>query len=229
MKIFITVIIALVTLAGTADCAEESLRRGAYMSGFIGASVARDANVTSEQYSTGNTFYDKVELYPGSNIGVTGGYNFGFFRLEGEVSYKSGEIDEITDKSDNYRFQGVEGDLAVFAVMCNGFFDLRNSSPVTPYFGGGVGVATVYLGDTFGTDTRDGIITRNLLYAEDADSVLAYQVGGGVEIALNSVLSLDLSYRYFGTSKARFKNDWDMRTELKFESHNAAVGLRVKF
>jgi opacity protein-like surface antigen len=43
------------------------------------------------------------------------------------------------------------------------------------------------------------------------------------------MLSLDVGYRYFGTSKARFDSDLNFTDELKFESHNGAVGLRVKF
>lgn len=229
MRIFVTAIIALVALAGSAFGAEDSLRRGPYMSVFVGTSIARDISVDSEQYFPAGIFNDKVELDPGVNVGLTGGYNFGFFRLEGELSYKAAEMDEIVDQIDGYHFRNVDGELAVFAGMVNGFFDLRNSSPVTPYFGGGVGFATVYLSDTYGTDIRGGAFNRALLYADDADSVLAYQVGGGLEIALNSVLSLDLSYRYFGTSEAKFNNDWDSMARLRLESHNAAVGLRVKF
>ncbi|MBA4423822.1 MAG: porin family protein, partial [Syntrophus sp. (in: bacteria)] len=90
-----------------------------------------------------------------------------------------------------------------------------------------VGFATLYLSDTFGTDTNTGY--RERLYRSDDDTVFAYQAGAGLEIAFTKILSLDLGYRYFGTAKGNFNRNTSTATELKFESHNASVGFRVKF
>jgi opacity protein-like surface antigen len=166
-----------------------------------------------------------VEFDPGVNIGGTGGFDFGFVRLEGELSYKHGEMTSITDRDTGDRIRNVDGSLGALAMMFNGFFDLHNDTPVTPYLGGGIGFAALHLSDTFGTDA----LGRGLVYTEDDDTVFAYQAGAGLEIALNRMLSLDVGYRYFGTSKARFDSDLNFTDELKFESHNGAVGLRVKF
>jgi len=108
-------------------------------------------------------------------------------------------------------------------MMCNAFFDLHNSSPITPYLGGGIGFATMYLSDTFVPGDPVPI------YQADNDTVFAYQAGGGLDIALNRRISLDLSYRYFATTKAKFGSNSDVTTDLTFRSHNTAVGLRVKF
>jgi opacity protein-like surface antigen len=114
-------------------------------------------------------------------------------------------------------------------MMFNGFVDLHNNSPVTPYVGGGIGLATLYISDTYGTDTRGGITTRPLLYTDDYDTVFAFQLGGGLEIALNPMLSLDLGYRYFRADNARFEDNPFQTSKLDFESHNATLGLRLKF
>lgn len=227
MKANIIIISILATLVIPAVSLSAPVRPGGYMSGFIGAAAIKDTTVTTDDFSGNPPFSDRVEFDPGINIGMTGGYDFGYFRLEGELSYKHGAMNEITEQSTNYRFRNVDGDLAALAVMFNGFFDLHNDSPVTPYFGGGMGFASVYISDTYGTDTRTA--SRPLLYEEDVDSVYAYQVGGGVEIALNRALSLDLGYRYFGTSRARFDESWSQSSDLKLNSHNVAVGFRVKF
>ncbi len=222
--------IAIIALLLTpALCQATPPKPHGYMSGFLGVAVIKQADVTTDDYLYNTTYNDKVEFYPGINTGITGGYDFGYFRIEGELSYKSASIKEITDKSDNYRYRSVDGDLGALALMFNGFVDLHNQSAVTPYFGGGVGFATLSLSDTYGTDTRGGITTRELLYIEDNDSVLAAQIGAGVVIELNSVLSLDLGYRYFVTSKARFDSEWDLSTELRVKSHNLLAGLRLKF
>jgi opacity protein-like surface antigen len=223
MKRNFIIIAALVTLSLPAICSAAPPNPGAYVSGFLGVSVPRTADVTGTDFITGAPFDERVEFDPGINIGGTGGYDFGMIRLEGELSYKHGEIESITEKATGFRFRNVDGSLGAFAMMINGFFDLHNSTPITPYWGGGIGFAALHLSDTFVPGDPDPF------YLEDDDTVFAYQAGAGLEIALNRMLSLDVGYRYFGTSKARFDSDPIASTELKFESHNAAVGLRVKF
>lgn len=223
MKKRLFVIAALVTLIMPAICSATPPRPGPYVSGFAGISIPRDTDVTTST-STG-TFNDRVEFDPGIYVGGTGGFDFGFLRLEGELSYRYSEIKAITEAGGS-QFRNVDGNLGVFAMMANAYFDLHNASPITPYVGGGIGFAALHLSDTFGVNPQgEGV----LLYPEDDDTVFAYQVGAGLEIALNPIISLDVGYRYFGTDKARFESGLTGTTELKFESHNALVGVRVKF
>lgn len=200
-------------------------RTGPYVSGFIGVSIPRNSDVTTEYFNNAPTDNDQVEFDPGINIGGTGGYDFGYLRLEGEISHKYSEIDSITDQNANFRFRNPDGNLGVTAFMANAFFDLHNETRVTPYLGGGIGFASLHLSDTRGNDSAG----RLLLYEEEDDTVFAYQVGAGVEIAINRRFSLDVGYRYLGTDTATFDNDFDRTNSLKFESHNAAVGFRVTF
>lgn len=227
-KRLITVAAALTALSIPTIGTAAPARPGGYVSGFIGASITRDTDATTVDYiAPVTTFDDRIQFDPGINIGGTGGYDFGFFRLEGELSYKHAEMKAINDRNSGARYRSIDGSLGTLAMMGNAFFDLHNDSPVTPYWGGGVGLAVLNLSDTFGTNTNTG--TRDFIYSEANDTVFAYQAGGGVEIALNRQLSLDVGYRYFGTSTATFDKDITRTTELKLESHNVAVGLRVKF
>ncbi|MHB9097149.1 MAG: outer membrane protein [Syntrophales bacterium] len=227
MKKRVIVFVALAILAVPAISSALPPRPGPYVSGFLGVSFPVDMDVTSTQYVPGvQTFNDRVEFDPGINIGGAGGYDFGYLRIEGELSYKNAEMSSIVEKTSQTRFANVDGRVGVFALMGNAFLDLRNPSPVTPYIGGGVGLATLRLSNTDGTDTKTGFRTR--LYDSDDDTVFAYQAGAGLEIAFTQRLSLDIGYRYFGTAKAKF-NRHATAAELKFESHNASVGLRVKF
>lgn len=228
MKKRLIVFIAIVILAIPTIGSAMPPRPGPYVAGFLGVSLPMDMDVTSTQYGPGaRTFNDRVEFDPGIQGGGSGGFDFGFLRIEGELAYKSGEMSSITEKISNVKYASVDGRVGVYSMMFNAFLDLRNPSPVTPYIGGGVGFATLYLSDTFGTDTNTGYRLR--LYDSDEETVFAYQAGAGLEIALTRMLSLDLGYRYFGTAKAKFKKSSFTATEAKFESHSAAVGLRVKF
>jgi opacity protein-like surface antigen len=223
MKRLFIIFAAILTLGIPAVCAAASPRPGPYASGFIGVSIPQNTTVNSYNYVTGTPFEDRVEFNPGINIGGTVGYDYGFIRMEGELSYKHGEIATITDRITAQRFHNADGNLGALALMLNGFFDLHNASPITPYLGGGIGFATMHLSDTFVSEFGPPI------YQQDDDSVFAYQVGGGLEVALTHRFSLDLGYRYFATTKARFGTNRDITTEFELRSHNAAVGFRVKF
>jgi opacity protein-like surface antigen len=201
---------------------------GAYMSVFLGASAPQDTSVTISEFNPVTTKDAQVQFDPALNIGGTAGYDFGFLRLEGEMSYKNGEISRVSEATFGTRYVNVDGHLGAFAVLVNGFFDLHNDSPVTPYLGGGMGFASLNLSTTRGVDASTGALNDHI-FREDSDNVFAYQAGAGIAVALNRRLSLDLGYRYFGTSRANFSKDWPNSTDLKLESHNGAVGLRLKF
>ncbi len=204
-------------------------RPGAYFTGFIGASIPQNTGVSTFDFDLNRTFDEQISFDPGIFIGGTGGYDFGMVRLEGEVSYKQAEIKKVTDQSDGFQYRNPDGRLGAFAMMFNAFLDLHNDTPVTPYLGGGIGFASLYLSNTFGTDTRGGTATRVLLYPEDYDTVFAYQLGAGLDIAINRRFSLDLGYRYFNTDRATFSNDFLTSSGIRYESHNVAIGFKVKF
>jgi opacity protein-like surface antigen len=214
--------LAIFTVPSLSTAAAD--RPGPYFSGFLGASFAQDTTVTFFDFPAAPSD-DKVTFDPGVYLGGTGGYDFGFLRLEGELSYRNAALDTVTF-SNGERFQNVDGDLGVFATMFNVFFDLHNPSRVTPYLGGGLGFATLLLSDTHGFGNTQGF---QRLYDESDDTVFAYQIGAGVDLAINNRFSLDIGYRYFRTEKAELETDFNTINELRFESHNAMVGFKVKF
>jgi opacity protein-like surface antigen len=211
-----------------AACFALPARPGPYMSVFVGASAPQDTGVTISEFNPVTTKNTRVQFDPGVNIGGTAGYDFGLIRLEGEMSYKNGEISGVTEPSFGTRYVNVDGRLGAFTMMLNGFCDLHNESPFTPYFGGGMGFAALRLSSTRGVDANSGKINDHI-FSSDDDTVFAYQAGAGLEVALNRRLSLDLGYRFLGTSRANFGKDWPNSTNLHLSSHNAAVGLRIKF
>lgn len=222
----LTIISAALLLALPSIGAAAEPHSGAYVSGFVGVSVPGESDVTNDYAGNPPTSdQDRIEFDPGIYIGGTGGYDFGYLRLEGEISYRNSEIDSITNSIDG-RYGNLDGDLGVSAFMANAFFDLHNDSRVTPYLGDGIGFAVLNLSDASGTDRNYNYWD---LYNEDDDTVFAYQVGAGVEIALNPRYSLDLGYRYFGTDTANFNDDIFQTSKMKFESHNVTIGFRATF
>jgi opacity protein-like surface antigen len=202
-------------------------KTGGYVSGFLGVSIPRDTSLATHDFSSSpvSLYSDNVSLDPGISTGATGGYDFGLIRLEGEISYKHSEIKTITDQRNGEVYRNVDGTLGAAAFMANAFINFQNNSPVTPYLGGGTGFATLHLSDTFGS----GSAGRKWLYDAGDDTVFAYQLGGGVDIAINRRFSLDVGYRYFATDTATFSSDLNREHSLKFESHTTNAGFRVRF
>ena len=225
MKRNLIVIAAVALLTIPVLSSAEPFKPGAYFSVFLGGGVLQNTDATTTDIGV-QDIRDRIEFDPGINVGVTGGYDLGLFRLEGELSYKQGEISSVRDNLGN-TFIRTDGSLGALSMLFNGFFNLRNDSPVTPYLGGGIGFATLHLSDTDGIQSTTG--TKFRLYNGDSDTVLAYQLGAGMAISLSRLLSVDLGYRYFATDVARFETGGNKETSLKYQSHNGTVGLRVKF
>jgi opacity protein-like surface antigen len=207
-------LVAAIVLAAPTLCLATPPRPGPYVSGFIGVAIPSDTD------STAPGINDRIQFDPGVNVGATAGVDLGMLRLEGELSYKHGEMKSITEQNGTFN-NNVDGRIGAVAFMGNMFVDLHNPGPITPYFGGGIGFAALHQSDTFAGNS--------LFYADDNDAVFAYQVGGGLEVALNRMMSLDLGYRYFRTSEATFNQGTTLENRLRFESHNIAAGIRFKF
>jgi outer membrane autotransporter protein len=222
MKTYLTVVFTLLIFTIPSLSLAAAGRPGPYVSGFLGTSFARNQTVSGFD-SANAPFDDRVTFDPGVYVGGTGGYDFGFLRLEGELSYRHANLDTVTDSTGS-RFRNVDGNLGAFATMFNAFFDMHNASRVTPYVGGGIGFATLHLSDTNGVDNTGKL----RLYDDSSDTVFAYQVGAGIDIALNRRYSLDVGYRYFITDKANLDGDF-ISSNMRLESHNAMVGFKVKF
>lgn len=222
-------VITMLLFIATPQLAEATpATQAPYATAFLGVTIPEDSTVTAYDTTGTQQLNDSVELDPGIYLGGAFGYDFGLVRLEAELSYKQSGIAAVTDNlaAPPVHYRSVEGDLGVFAFMANAFIDMHNDSPVTPYLGGGIGYANLYLSDTH--DNSSGV----RLYREDDASAFAYQAGAGLDIALNRMISLDLSYRYFATEKATFDSHDQFNNstaEMKYESHNMAVGVRFTF
>ena len=176
---------------------------GPYVSSQLGVTFLTDSNY-SEMVD-----YGTIEFKPGFAVGIAGGYNFGMFRVEGEIGYQKNDMDTGSVCSGGTCVSGniSSSDITALSFLVNGYFDFVNSSPFTPYITGGIGMANL-----------DYKITN----WSDSDTVFAYQVGAGVAFTINKHFTIDLKYRYFATE--------DPETTIStFASHNVYLGFRYNF
>lgn len=199
-------VVACMVLTASAASAED----GKTYFGFnAGVFMPTDSEITDNVGDKADIEYDA-----GFTLGAFGGYEFGNgLRLEGELAYKQADMDKIKVGSLN---GDIKSEASVFSVMANVFYDFKNKSIVTPYIGGGIGIATVYV--------DDASVNGTTVWNNDDDTVFAYQVGAGVGFNVSSRVTLDLGYRYFGTSDVKFE-----MAKAEFASHNVLGGVRFKF
>ncbi len=121
----------------------------------------------------------------------------------------------------------VKGYFDAYSFLIHVCYDFPNSSVITPYLNVGYGGVYVSL---YGVEGKD----KKFWEIKDSNAFgFAYQVGGGVGIALTKQFVLDCSYSYFDTPlklELKGKNDSKYFSRLRFKgSHNIGLGVRYVF
>lgn len=124
---------------------------------------------TTTTLTDGSTATEEYEH--GFAISGAVGTRFDFLRVENELAYRK-----------------ATPDAWAFGWLINFWIDGRNSTPVTPYFGGGLGFGT-------GHAASPGMVENDI-------SGLAYQAGAGIAYGFNRKTALDVGYRFFGLRNA---------------------------
>lgn len=154
---------------------------------FGGFAVFGDGSVDVEANPSGSTDF---EIESGYSAGLLLGYDFGQFRLEGEFSHITGDIDTLElDTGD----ADVNSDFESNSLMINALVDFEfESAPVTLSFGAGVGASKV--------EYSSMVDVNGFVLVDDIDeTVLIYQGIVRGSYAFNERASLGLSYRYVVT------------------------------
>ena len=208
MKKTFSIIVCLFTLLILPGVSiSDAPKTGPYMSGQMGISFLSDSDLTEPGFAT-----ETFEFDPGFAVGFAGGYNFGMFRLEGELGYQINDIDQLSMPGGRIN---TNGDMTALSFMANGYFDFVNSSPFTPYITAGIGIARLDIND----------LAIGPVYVGDKDdTVFAYQVGVGVAFTINKNMAGDFKYRYFATDDPDFDG-----SEGEYASHNIYGGFRFNF
>lgn len=220
---------ALAAFASTSMGAEP----GWYVSGQAGASFLNDADI--EATDEGNALDSEIEHDVGFGVGGALGYDIGNgFRVEGEIGYRQNDLDEISGRGVSTPFEGEfsDGDMSALSFMANVFYDFYTQSPWKPYVGGGIGVAEVSINDAeVGRFSIGGMEDpeRGGDFADDEDTVFAWQVGTGIGYEVNPWATVSLDYRYFATEDPSFTDPDGINFDSEYGSHNASVSLRYRF
>lgn len=199
------VIVACLCFATTSQAAQSAQNANSFYGGaFGGFTFQPDLDLSAG----GLTF--NLETDPGFNFGAVLGYKMAFgLRVEGEISYRQNDLDNLAGFPLN-------GDISALTFMGNGWYDFYTGTQWIPYVGGGLGFANVRM-------------DSSAFPIDDSDTVLAWQIGGGVGFEMSPGVVLSADYRFLGTADANLTDDFGNRFDQEYLSHNIMFGIRGHF
>ena len=190
---------------------------GPYVGAFIGGNALMTARGSDDLGSFSLKF--KPDLLGSAVLGwdFEPGNPAGEGRVELEYTRRSNPLDQA--KFVEGSFKG-GGNVTADSLLLNFFAVLHDKSPWSPYAGVGIGAVRFEAAD---------LKVDGQPMGTGSSVAFAYQLGGGIDIALTDHLNLDLGYRYFSSTGPKFTEANGRKFEMDYVSHNAILGLRVGF
>ena len=228
-----------VALASTALATPALARDKAWYVGVEGgAMIIEDIHFDITSGTTKTKDAAIVDSDYGYDVGGNVGYDFGMFRIEAEVAYKSGKLDSFRSTlrtpsfnaagaanagggslAGNYDYAG--GRTTVLSFMLNGMLDFGDDDGIQGFIGGGVGVARVKAGkyalNTYGS------------FLDDSDTVFAYQAIAGVRAPITDTIDATLKYRFFNAENVKLVDVSGRTVDGRFRSHSLMGGFTFNF
>ena len=199
--IFVILLIMVFGLSASVACAAPCF------SANYGVVWLNDAETNVEIKSLdfdgdGDSNFEQGYLYT-----ITVGYEYlKGDRIELEYGRRETDLDEFSASAGSIN---LSGDAKTTSYMLNGFHEFFPKEKLTPFIGGGIGIASVE-------------------YGSADDDVFAYQLALGLACEIYKKTKIDVQYRYFATDKPEFSDD-DVDVESEYTTHNLMVGLRYTF
>ncbi|MEO0635122.1 MAG: outer membrane beta-barrel protein [Pseudomonadota bacterium] len=226
---------------------------GWYLRGDLSAGISKIGDVN---YAGG--VLPKARLTESYAIGVGAGVKFGdYFRGDLTINQRMGAKFHGAS-SGTIACDGVspgacssmsDQELNTTELMANAYIDLGKFKGVTPYIGGGLGVARTAFGNynlmrnctsVVATNTHcpgyTGVAANNLTSTQSFAGAkswnFAWNVQAGVNVDLTHNTSLDLGYKYTRINNVKMTNDPNPAVFHNTKSlgfHDARIGLRYHF
>ena len=223
MRRFITSALVAAALAGP-SLANADGDAGLYARLFGGINFLNDTDFNVLGAVNVDNEYDEGFVVGGA-LGYDYGkiWSFGGVRTEVELSYRENDIDVHSVSALGGDQPSSTGDVSSTALMANAYNDFHNQTAFTPYLGGGIGYAWSDMSD-FGIAAIPNVL-------DDDDSGFAWQLGAGVNYAINKMLSLSVDYRYLNTDidVTSSAAAGSTGSEVDSDNHTVSFGIRYRY
>lgn len=190
---------------------------GPYVGAFVGGNALMDAKCSDRLGLFNFSFNPELsgsavlgwEFAPGNPVGQG--------RVELEYTRRSNKLDKV--KFVEGTFAG-DGDVKADSVLINFFGIYPDKKRWVPYFGVGIGAARI---------EASSLKVSDQPLATGTDTVLAYQLGVGIDFELAKYLTADLGYRFFNSMRPELTESNGQKFKMDYLSHSVIFGLRVGF
>lgn len=162
-------------------------------------------------YQKGDLSRGGSDSHSGFGLGLEAGTTLtylGSLPLRGEVEY-------VYRNKAKFAKSSYDFDVTAHGFLANVFLDIPTGTNITPYVGGGLGLA--YLKTTY-----DGVGVST----SHNDWNFAWNLGAGAALALTDSIALDLGYRYVDLGRADSGCVSDGKPNADYTAHELSVGLR---
>jgi len=216
-RIIMVAVLALVLISTSAHAADK----GMYVSGNVGLSIIPELD-----QEIAGTLVTTADFDVGFRISGVVGYDFGAFRVEGEIGYRTNDADDGTIVG--LGPGPINGDISTLSFMVNGYFDYHSAFPsLLHYVGVGLGVASI------DADISNPLLAPFPQIVDDSATVFAYQLIAGLGYNVSPTTTITADYRYFATTDPEFTpgNAFSGSPDLEsdYSNHSINLGVRVTF
>ncbi len=220
-KIAVVLALASTALASPALARDNSWYVGVEGGGMIVEDIDYDIGALNNAATVNHDY--------GYDIDGHVGYDFGAFRVETEVGYRSASVDSYQSSTTTPiaggnapigSYNNANGRTSALSFMLNGLLDFGPDDGIQGFVGGGAGVARVKGKYSLGGQPR---------FVSDSDTRFAYQGLAGVRAPLSDHIDATLKYRFFNVDNVRLLDSANRQFEGRFRSHSILGGVTYNF
>ncbi|MGK2872029.1 MAG: OmpA family protein [Alphaproteobacteria bacterium] len=205
----------VLAMAAVGFGALNSVAMAAPQGPFIGIMGGANFSQDHDLSGGGLTINRSVDTDTGWAVLPSIGYRYeNGLRTELELGYRKNDVDSISGATNG------SGEIKAKSVMLNLVYDVETRGRLSPYIGGGVGIANV---------RYDNVNPVGVGGITDKDDVFAYQGMAGVTYALTDAMEVAAEYRYFATRDPDLRTSAGVALKGDYDSHAALVGVRWNF
>jgi opacity protein-like surface antigen len=168
-----------------------------------------------------------ADLKTGFDIGAIAGYDWGWVRTEGEISFKRANFDQVAIGDDLF-FSGkhdADGYVQSFSVMANVLADVPLGAGFNLTAGPGIGWGRLVVHAK--ADIENNGTTAKL--NDETDSGLLWQLTGGIRKSVTSKIDVGIKYRYINTGKRKYDSGFFGDVEGRLKTHSVLASLIYNF
>jgi len=187
------------------------------------------ASFLGKEKSVGVPLELQNDFKTGTGFAGIVGYDFGQFRLEGEIGKHYHKPKNITVINDGglglVSGSAAGGKSNMTHYMANAVIDLESplaDIDIEPFIGAGLGVSNI----AWNNMTTAGAA---LPYTHGSDNVFAYQAFAGFRVPISREVDISLKYRYLGSGDADRVDRLGGAFKSSYNSHDIVFGISYKF